>query len=107
MKKESAIYRASTPKVEIKVVGFLDFNSGIVYPTKEQIKESETRQHNKTFIGEFAAILKGIASKGRVILAKKLLKAKYSFKRYIDFLNSVKALKSFNLSVHSYLRVYC
>ena len=35
MKKESAIYRASTPKVEIKVVGFLDFKTGKVYKTKK------------------------------------------------------------------------
>ena len=106
MKKESAIYRASCPKVEIKVVGFLDFSTGKVYPTKEEIKESETRKHNKTFVGEFAAILKGIAAKGRLILAKKLLKAKYSLKRYIDVLNAARCLRVFNLSVLPYLRVY-
>ena len=85
------LFRASCPKLAIKVVGYLDFKTGKITAAKPQ------QEAKKNFVNDFASMLKGIAAKGRLILSKKLLRAKWTFQRYCTMLSAAREVRKYEI----------
>lgn len=114
-------YTPHTEKISLKIVGYTNLNllgkrqSLKVYKTKAGakiaassfiVKAKKVYKAAKTFVGEFAIMMKGEALKVKVWAAKKSLRLKgYSWSRYIALCNSFRLLRLFNNSVCKDLKV--
>jgi hypothetical protein len=102
--------------ITLKVVGYLDFATAKVYKTKAALTAAITERTNKTvkavnqaakstkdYLKEVATnIMQGQVLGERLLKAKKLLRAKFTFERQKEYLT---ALRLFSANLEGYLSI--
>lgn len=101
-------------KIAITVIGYTNLNllgkrqTLKIYTSKSDLIAAEKMQYNenKTFINQFAAVLKGEALKTKFWAAKKVLRLyRWTFQNYCNLLTALRKLRNFNNSVSKDLKV--
>ena len=86
--------------MNITTVGYLHFETGIVYKTRSEWVKAKHKHSEKQFKNTFAKLLQYEAIKERIRKAIQSLKFwAYSFQRYSNLLTNLRALNSFKMNL--------